>query len=110
MASSESEPYSLFATRYSPLSDNVGGKLIFDVRNTVAEEKLALLQALDLQDVGAGEPCSASIAASRSRCSWRSRASCDLSQFLPLESYLLLSRRNPYHGGVRMTTLPQGCQ
>ena len=35
-----------------PSGNNVGGKLVFDVCNTVAEDKLALLQPLDLEDVG----------------------------------------------------------
>src|SRR5262249_40853734 len=35
-----------------PSGDDVGGQLVLDVRDTVAEHELALLQSLDLEDVG----------------------------------------------------------
>ena len=37
----------------SCLSNDVGGELILDVGNSVAQDELALLEALDLQQIGA---------------------------------------------------------
>src|SRR5215467_4559106 len=47
--------YSLFAIRHSPPSrNNVRCDLILDKGDTVAQMELALLEPLDLQDVGSG--------------------------------------------------------
>jgi len=37
----------------SALGNDVGGELVFDIRNTIAQDELALFQPLDLQQIGA---------------------------------------------------------
>ena len=40
-------------TAASNLSNNVGGELVFDIGNSIAQDELALFESLDLQQIGA---------------------------------------------------------
>src|SRR4051794_39890142 len=56
--------------------DDVGRDLVLDEGDAVSQVELALLEPLHLQDVPTCDSCRAAMAASRSRCSCCSRASC----------------------------------